>query len=344
MSRSRTGYRALGGIFRPTSAQHAQGWWLLVVAAVLALVVSACSKGAAPSAGPTNHSPSPAAASESGSPSAGNTGVSTAGGVPTYDVFVKNFTYHGMPSSVPANTPILIRFTNDESFSITHEFVVLKLPNGKTADDVVTDAKNKGPKGEDDWTHVGDSGDVNTGGSTVITLDLPPGNYVATCWQTGKAGGGSGPPHVAIGMHAAFTASSTATAPTTTTPAVYDVAVKNFTYHGMPSTVAANTPFMVSFSNEESFSITHEFVVLKLPSGKTADDVVSDAKSKGDKGEDDWTHVADSGDVNTGGSTVVTLDLPPGNYVATCWQTGKAGGGSGPPHVAIGMHAAFTVK
>jgi hypothetical protein len=30
---------------------------------------------------------------------------------------------------------------------------------------------------------------------------------VATCWQTGKAGGGNGPPHVTIGMIAPFTAS-----------------------------------------------------------------------------------------------------------------------------------------
>ncbi|HET7356388.1 MAG TPA: hypothetical protein VFJ09_06890 [Nocardioidaceae bacterium] len=120
--------------------------------------------------------------------------------------------------------------------------------------------------------------------------------------------------------------------------------MKNFTYHGMPSTVPANTPFLVNFSNDESFEITHEFVVLKLPDGKTADDVVADAKTKGDKGEDDWIHVGDSGDVTTGGSTVLTLDLPPGNYVATCWQTGKAGGGEGPPHVAIGMHTEFTAK
>jgi hypothetical protein len=41
----------------------------------------------------------------------------------------------------------------------------------------------------------------------LIPLDLAPGNYVAACWQTGKAGGGDGPPHMAIGMHTAFTAS-----------------------------------------------------------------------------------------------------------------------------------------
>ncbi|HET7071338.1 MAG TPA: hypothetical protein VFI40_10970, partial [Nocardioides sp.] len=124
-----------------------------------------------------------------------------------YPVFVKNFTYHGMPKTVPANTPIMVSFTNKESFAIQHEFVVLKLTGGKTVQDVIKDAKKKGPDAEDDWIHVADSGDpLDTASSTVVKMDLPPGNYVATCWQTGKAGGGSGPPHVAIGMITEFTA------------------------------------------------------------------------------------------------------------------------------------------
>ena len=178
-------------------------------------------------------------------------------------------------------------------------------------------------------------------------MDLPPGNYVATCWQTGKAGGGSGPPHLTIGMIASFTAStSTATAAASTpAPVAYQTFVKNFTYHGMPKSVPANTPIMVSFTNDESFSIQHEFVVLKLTEGKTPQDVINDAKKKGPDAEDDWIHVADSGDpLDTNSSTVVKMDLPPGKYVATCWQTGKAGGGSGPPHVAIGMITAFTAS
>jgi hypothetical protein len=237
-----------------------------------------------------------------------------------------------------------VSFTNKESFAITHEFVVLKLPKGKTAQDVIKDGKQKGAKGEDDWIHVGDSGDIETDGSVVMTFDLPPGNYVATCWQTGKAGGGSGPPHVTIGMVAPFTATASAPVPATAPAPAYDVSVKSFQYHGMPSTVPANSPFLVSFTNKESFAITHEFVVLKLPKGKTAQDVIKDGKKKGAKGEDDWIHVGDSGDIETNGSVVMTFDLPPGNYVATCWQTGKAGGGSGPPHVTIGMVAPFTAK
>ena len=39
-------------------------------------------------------------------------------------------------------------------------------------------------------------------------MDLKPGDYVATCWQTGKEGGGTGHPHLMIGMIAPFTAVS----------------------------------------------------------------------------------------------------------------------------------------
>jgi hypothetical protein len=224
--------------------------------------------------------------------------------------------------------------------------VVLKLPAGKTAQDVIKDAKKKGPDAEDDWIHFADSGDpLPVGAGHLVSMDLPPGNYVATCWQTGKAGGGTGPPHVTIGMIASFTASASTSAPAATAAMTYNVSVKNFTYHGMPGSVPANHLIQVAFTNDEAFAMDHEFVVLKLPAGKTAQDVIKDAKKKGPDAEDDWIHFADSGDpLPVGGTTVVSMDLPPGNYVATCWQTGKAGGGSGPPHVTIGMIASFTAS
>jgi uncharacterized cupredoxin-like copper-binding protein len=165
----------------------------VTVAACAVLVIAAgCSKNQNNAAAPTSPTPTATAAA----------------GVPTYLVSVQNFTYHGMPSSVPANTPVVVSFTNKESFEIDHEFVVLQLPSGKTPQDVIADAKKKGASAEDDWIHFADSGDpLPTNSGTTVTMNLPPGNYVATCWQTGKAGGGTGPPHVTIGMITPFTAS-----------------------------------------------------------------------------------------------------------------------------------------
>jgi uncharacterized cupredoxin-like copper-binding protein len=111
-----------------------------------------------------------------------------------------------MPDSVPADKPFTIVFSNNESFDITHEMVVVAIPSGKTLDDLVADAKAKGVDSEADWLHFGEIGEVDTGATGVGTFNLPPGNYAIACWQDGKAGGGKGPVHASIGMAKAFTA------------------------------------------------------------------------------------------------------------------------------------------
>ena len=58
---------------------------------------------------------------------------------------------------------------------------------------------------------------------------------------------------------------------------VYQVSVSKFTYQGMPDTVPAGKPFTIAFTNKESFEITHELVVVALPSGMTGVDLAADA-------------------------------------------------------------------
>ncbi|HXZ70615.1 MAG TPA: hypothetical protein VEH31_07075 [Streptosporangiaceae bacterium] len=267
-----------------------------------------------------------------------------AAGIPLYSVEARSLHIDAMPETVTAGKPFQLAFTNNETFKTTDNLVVLELPVGKTAQDVVDDAKRRGAKALADWTRAGDSTpQLPIGGTAVLTLTLARGNYVATSWGTGKAGGGSGPPHVALGMIVPFTATGVVPSAAPTGP-IYSVSVKNFTFQGVPATVQANRPFEVTFINDEAFPILHEFVVLKLPAGKTAQDVVDDARKKGPGAEDDWNHVGDSGaPLPAGASAVVRMDLKPGHYVATCWQTGKVGGGTGPPHLVLGMIAPFTV-
>jgi hypothetical protein len=130
---------------------------------------------------------------------------------------------------------------------------------------------------------------------------------------------------------------STATAPTT-------VFVQKFRYHGMPATLSSGVHTFV-FENKESFPITHEMIPVALPTGKTAQDVIDEAKSKGPTSEDEWLHIGgDFGPADTGASVVETLYLPPGTYAIACWQTGtQSGGDNGPPHAAKGMVFEFNV-
>jgi len=131
---------------------------------------------------------------------------STTPSTPSNTIFVQNFRYHGMPTTMSSGIHQFV-FENKESFPITHEMIPVELPSGKTSKDVTADAQSKGPDSEDEWLHIGgDFGPADTGASVVETLYLPPGTYAVACWQTGtQSGGENGPPHAAKGMVFQFT-------------------------------------------------------------------------------------------------------------------------------------------
>ena len=134
-------------------------------------------------------------------------------------------------------------------------------------------------------------------------------------------------------------------AATSAGPAVYKVSVQKFKYSGMPDSVKSG-PVLVTFSNHESFPITHEMVVVAIPSGKSDQDVIAAAKQKGDASEDDWLHFGEIGEVNTGATIAGVFSLPPGTYALACWQTGTPQGKpkGGPVHLTVGMIHQFTVS
>jgi hypothetical protein len=154
-------------------------WKVLALSAALVLVGTACSK----------------------SNDSGSSEVTT--------VFAQNFSFHGMPDTISSGIHEFL-FQNKESFMITHEMIPVAIPEGKTSDDIISEAKANGPSSEDDWLHIGgDFGAADTGAGVVEWLDLPPGNYAIACWQTGtQSGGDNGPPHAAKGMVFGFTVTS----------------------------------------------------------------------------------------------------------------------------------------
>ena len=121
--------------------------------------------------------------------------------------------------------------------------------------------------------------------------------------------------------------------------------VQKFRYHGMPASIPSGV-HLFEFQNRESFTITHEMIPVALPPGKTAQDIISGAKTNGPDDEDNWLHIGgDFGPADTGASVVEWLYLPPGNYAIACWQTGVPNNPSkeGPPHAAKGMVFGFKV-
>jgi uncharacterized cupredoxin-like copper-binding protein len=117
---------------------------------------------------------------------------------------VQKFKYSGMPESIKSGESI-ITLTNRESGEITHEFVLLALPSGKSTDDIAAAAKKKGADAEEDFLSFGEVADVNTGSTHAGVFSLPPGTYALACFEDGKIGGGKGKVHATIGMVHQFT-------------------------------------------------------------------------------------------------------------------------------------------
>src|SRR6266540_3628765 len=87
------------------------------------------------------------------------------------------------------------------------------------------------------------------------------------------------------------------------------VFVQKFRFHGMPTTLSSGLQQFL-FQNKESFEITHEMIPIALPSGKTAQDVIDEADSKGADSEDEWLHIGgDFGAVDTGAGIVEEVYL-----------------------------------
>ncbi len=147
----------------------------------------------------------------------------------------------------------------------------------------------------------------------------------------------------ALSLVAIVTTSCSKSSTDNSTP-LTSIFVQKFRYHGMPATLSSGLHELY-FQNKESFPITHEMIPVALPSGKTSDDIIADAKSIGPDSEDEWLHIGgDFGAVDTGAGIVETIYLPPGTYALACWQTGtQSGSENGPPHAAKGMVFQFTV-
>jgi hypothetical protein len=128
-------------------------------------------------------------------------------------------------------------------------------------------------------------------------------------------------------------------------PPAYSVSVQKFRYSGFPTSVPTGN-MTIDFSNRENLPITHEMILLSLPSGQTKDDVIADAKTKDTHAEDDYLSFGEIGEVGTGSTKAQVFDLPPGNYVFACFEQGNLGdpAAKGKAHAARGMVFQFSVS
>jgi uncharacterized cupredoxin-like copper-binding protein len=119
-------------------------------------------------------------------------------------VNMQDFVYD-LPDSLPAG-PLTIQVINNGPEA--HEFNIMRLADGKTADDVLQYLG--APDGPPPFIPVGGMNGLDKGLSGYAELNLTPGTYVAICNIPSPAA--EGHPHFTLGMIKQFTVAAAATA------------------------------------------------------------------------------------------------------------------------------------
>ena len=91
---------------------------------------------------------------------------------------------------------------------------------------------------------------------------------------------------VAVGMIVASSCSSSSSSGGGGVTPAATIFVQNFRYNGVPTTLSSGIVTFL-FENKESFPITHEMIPIALPTGKSAQDVISAAQASGPTGGTD---------------------------------------------------------
>jgi hypothetical protein len=213
-----------------------------------------------------------------------------------------------------------------------HHIQVLKLENGKTAQDFLA-AMKADPEHSPAWVkHVGGPNAILPGQGAAATMTLTEGNYLLVCYVPDRAG----IPHVALGMHKALTVAGRMTNVAATPKADVVITLADYRFD-FSSPIKAGTHTIQVMNRGTQ---PHEVVLLKLEGAATAKDVAA-AFEPGASGPPPGAPVGGVVGLEKGGQAFFTADFQPGRYGVICFfpdiSTGK-------PHFAHGMASEFTVR
>lgn len=210
-----------------------------------------------------------------------------------------------------------------------HHFTLIRLGEGKTVADFT--AALSGPPGPPpEWaTFLGGPNAPVPGGHTDVTIDLAPGNYVAICLIPSA----DGVPHVAKGMMKAFTVVASEVVrempPSDLTVTMVDYAFE----WSAPPTAGSHLVKVVNAGTQ-----WHEFEIIKLEPGKTAQDFLSWVATR--DGPPPALPIGGVTPVGVGHDQYLALDLVPGDYAIICFAPDV---NDGKEHFQHGMVGLFTV-
>ncbi len=243
-------------------------------------------------------------------------------------IHAKGFAYVA-PDTVPAGFVTFTLINDGPGF---HHATIFRLDSGKTMSDLEASLKNPGPPPA--WAvAIGGPNAADPGSSTNATLNLTPGNYAMLCMVDVPGG----VPHFMKGMMHAFTAvaSSGAAADTSVAPkADVDVALADYSFTYSTPVTAGHHVFAVTNHGPQM----HEIEIVKLDSGKTANDFATWIMNP--QGPPPAHAVGGIAPEAPGRTAYFSADFTAGNYVAMCFIPDAK---DGKPHFVHGMATNFKV-
>jgi hypothetical protein len=278
------------------------------------------------------------------------------GTYPNVDVIARDFEFE-LPASIEGGWT-QITFHNEGP--MTHHAMFMKLNDGVTQEAFLEAAM--GPEFGALFAlsvSVGGGASIDAGLTSVLIMDLQPGQYAVICAIPDEA---TGMPHYQMGMLTPIevTAAATALEPPT---AELTVDMKEFEFINLPDELAAGPHIWAVTDTGEQ---VHELGVLQLapgvdfemveamlmtppdatpetgdeaaPAGGLASPPAADASPPA--GGPPFTSVTGVPPISPGQTNYAWFDLPAGDYVAICFVPDVE---SGAPHFALGMIQPFSI-
>ena len=237
---------------------------------------------------------------------------------------VVTVTAHDFAFEAPAEIPAgLTTFRLVNAGPSLHHIQLIKLEDGKTADDYVAALKAGGPPPR--WASLaGGPNPPEPGKSTSATVALEPGSYAMICFVPGT----DGVPHVLKGMVHPFTVTGTPAAGMAEPKADLVVKLVDFDFQlSAPLTAGKHT-----IRVENAGSQPHEIAIIRLAPGKTPADIGAWAGKP--VGPAPGTLEGGVSGIMPGAHAWAEVDLPPGDYALMCFFPDAT---DGKPHFVHGM-------
>ena len=232
-----------------------------------------------------------------------------------------------LPDTLPAGATTLRLVNQGKEF---HHVWIARLDSGKTVDDVLAALKTRAPLPS--WMH--DAGGPNAprpeGGEASATVLLTPGTYVVACLIPSA----DGVPHLMKGMVRSLTVVPSAS-PAAALQADAMMTLRDYSFFlSRPLTPGKH---VIEVRNEGTQ--WHEFELVQLAPGKTAQDVI--AFIEHGAGTPPGLPLGGVSPLAAGATSYMHAELQPGRYALICFLPDQK---DGKQHFAHGMTQEFEVS